>query len=737
MNDKLRRAALVRKLTYLGIIVGLFTLSMFWRGKFGIPGGSSARAAEARLKKQPVAFLDRVASLPIAAQAEKLEMREIDLGDAEVAGSAARVSLVGFRGVVVSGMWWQAIEKQKRGEYHEFELLARTVTRLQPHFIEPWIFQAWNIAYNVSVENDKLGDMYFYIARGIELLAEGDRLNSRTYRGLGTDVKIGSPDIRYQIGFYYQDKFTVSDKVATLRSLMQLSAMKPSERDPAEFLDAQDRVIPAKFEKFCADNPQLVRRLAEKLQCRTPRDVVDFLKANRKVPTRYKDDGTPDKDDLASEDAQFPILPRAFGLDYHPKSETNDGFDAMHAAKAWYEYAQLVIPPPLEGVPQSSPKPAPAGQEPQEGEYDPFRYRMPVRPSLAIFRMQPGRSQSYLAERLQKEGWFEAATRWNPADDGLGDWFPAPAGAPRLGFTAIRNSQAEYATAYEIWDAFGKRNGLLLEPEEMQRLETAARRTEVLGPFNLYPNYTPHTDEEFARLGITHEDYQARMRLLAHGNNGRNTNFRFFHLQSQAEKSNEMVSARRQLAAAERAKENGSFVSAARLYAKALAQWRAALLIYPEYRIQGDSIAEQTADYELALTMLLKDDEAIRKVLIDAKQALRAVVSAAAPETLDTDLRTALAENEALTRIVMEMPNADLDRAVNAMVPNGDSSAKLAARRSLIDTDFAWMKRKVGGVTGSDWVNPSTMERQKEKFGLIRKQPMQPTPSTDGQQPQK
>ena len=39
--------------------------------------------------------------------------------------------------------------------------------------------------------------MYFYIARGIELLAEGERRNQR------------SPDMRYQIAFYYQNKFGV------------------------------------------------------------------------------------------------------------------------------------------------------------------------------------------------------------------------------------------------------------------------------------------------------------------------------------------------------------------------------------------------------------------------------------------------------------------------------------------------------------------------------------------------
>ncbi len=722
MNDQLRRAAFQRKITYLGVILGLFTLSMFWRGKIELPG-SAARAAEAERNKQPVRFADRLASLPIKAQADKLEMRELDLGDAEVAGAAARVSLVGFRGVVVTGMWWSAIEKQKRGEYHEFELLARTVTRLQPHFIDPWIFQAWNIAYNVSVENEKLGDMYFYIARGIELLAEGDRLNSRKYRGQGIEVDIGSPDIRYQIGFYYQNKFTVSDKVATLRSLMQLSAMKPSDRDPANFLDANDQVIPAKFQKFCEENPQLVRRLAEKLQCKTPRDVIDFLKANKKVPSRYKDDGTADKDDLANEEAQFPILPKAFGSgDYDPKSPTNDGFDAMHAAKAWYDYAQIVIPPPVEGLAQSSPRPAAPGKEPQEGEYDPFRYRMPARPSLIIFRMQPGRSQTYLAERLQKEGWFDAATRWNPSDNGLGNWFGTQASSNKVELQAKRNSQAEWAATNGIWESFGRLNGLNPTPKEMDELTTKAERTGVLGPFNSYPNFIPKTDEEFARLGITREDFRARMAMSAMRTNKQITNSDFFLFQSRAEKTDALVAARAQLAAAEREKENGSFASAARLYVKGLAMWRVALLPYGDYREIRDTIDEQTADYELALAALLKDDDSVRKQVSAAMDSLRMLVPIAPKETTEIDWRNVLAENEALSRIAMEMPNAELDKAVNAKVPNGDEKAKQDVRRKLIDTEFAWMKR-LTAPNSREWVPKDLMDRQKDKLGLLRKPP--------------
>ncbi len=94
-------------------------------------------------------------------------------------GRAARLALTGTRGFAVTFTWLSAIDKQKRNDFHEFEQRVQLVTLLQPNFITPWIFQSWNITYNVSVEMQGSGDMYYYIVRGIQLLAEGERRNKR------------------------------------------------------------------------------------------------------------------------------------------------------------------------------------------------------------------------------------------------------------------------------------------------------------------------------------------------------------------------------------------------------------------------------------------------------------------------------------------------------------------------------------------------------------------------------
>ena len=111
---------------------------------------------------------------------------------------------------------------------------------------------------------------------------------------------------------------------------------------------------------------------------------------------------------LASAELQFPVLPPPFPEgpeEYFPGKPVDDTFDAFHAARAWYSYAQTVVPPPrreLDAQGNQTGEPLPWAS-PRPGEYNPFIHRMPRAPALIIFRQQPPRAQSYLAERLRVE----------------------------------------------------------------------------------------------------------------------------------------------------------------------------------------------------------------------------------------------------------------------------------------------------------------------------------------------
>src|SRR5262249_24619161 len=159
--------------------------------------------------------------------------------------------------------------------WNHLELVVNSLTKLQPHFVTPWLFQSWNLAYNVSVESDLIKDKYFYIARGIELLARGERQNRN------------NPDMRFSLGFYNQHKIGLSDEANTFRCLYQMSCIDPAKRDP-DRLRTQDQSGRLKeFEDFCEKNPMLVRRLKEALKKESPSDIMDFLAENKEIPGRF------------------------------------------------------------------------------------------------------------------------------------------------------------------------------------------------------------------------------------------------------------------------------------------------------------------------------------------------------------------------------------------------------------------------------------------------------------------
>src|SRR6266568_7218918 len=167
-------------------------------------------------------------------EALRLKLREIAKGEAELTGSAVRLTLTGSRGLAVTFLWSAALRQQERHEWNELELVTSAITRLQPYFITPWLFQGWNLAYNVAVECDRPHDKYYYVSRGLHLLAEGERRN----REQGVDLNdpgIGQPDLRHFIGIAYQGKFGVSDEKITMRCLLDLSNIDPVRRDPQRF----------------------------------------------------------------------------------------------------------------------------------------------------------------------------------------------------------------------------------------------------------------------------------------------------------------------------------------------------------------------------------------------------------------------------------------------------------------------------------------------------------------------
>jgi hypothetical protein len=82
------------------------------------------------------------------------------------------VALGGFRGLISNFLWIRANDLQQAGKYFEMVQLANWITDLEPHYEQVWFFQAWNMAWNISVNFKDFSDRWRWVERGIELLRD-------------------------------------------------------------------------------------------------------------------------------------------------------------------------------------------------------------------------------------------------------------------------------------------------------------------------------------------------------------------------------------------------------------------------------------------------------------------------------------------------------------------------------------------------------------------------------------
>jgi len=87
------------------------------------------------------------------------------------------VALGGFRGLISNALWIRANELQDQDKFFEMSQLADWITKLEPHFVQVWLVQAWNMAYNISVKFKENApgdytDRWRWVSRGIELLRD-------------------------------------------------------------------------------------------------------------------------------------------------------------------------------------------------------------------------------------------------------------------------------------------------------------------------------------------------------------------------------------------------------------------------------------------------------------------------------------------------------------------------------------------------------------------------------------
>jgi len=87
------------------------------------------------------------------------------------------VALGGFRGLISNFLWMRASDLQQDDKFFEASQLATWITSLEPHFSQVWVFQGWNMAYNISVKFKENApgdytDRWRWVQRGVELMRD-------------------------------------------------------------------------------------------------------------------------------------------------------------------------------------------------------------------------------------------------------------------------------------------------------------------------------------------------------------------------------------------------------------------------------------------------------------------------------------------------------------------------------------------------------------------------------------
>jgi hypothetical protein len=95
----------------------------------------------------------------------------------------ATVAMGAFRGLVVDILWMRADKLKEQGQFFDAKQLAEWITTLQPRFATVWEFQAWNMAYNISVAipDTQPQERWRWVKNGYELLRDpGIPLNPKS-----------------------------------------------------------------------------------------------------------------------------------------------------------------------------------------------------------------------------------------------------------------------------------------------------------------------------------------------------------------------------------------------------------------------------------------------------------------------------------------------------------------------------------------------------------------------------
>ncbi|MBX9790600.1 MAG: hypothetical protein K2Y37_16910 [Pirellulales bacterium] len=201
------RQQFVRKIVYLAVLAGLL-LPLSWL--------SQPASVDRGGQRQPGGKLAQLR--------DDYSLSQARLGDIDPVSETMKLATLGMRGPAANLLWTKALYYQKIKDFTNLSATLEQITKLQPNFIRVWIFQGWNLSYNVSVEFDDYRDRYFWVIRGVRFTQEGLEYNR------------DEPTLLREVGRVISRKMGQSDEHVQFRKLFRADddfhgSSADSERD--------------------------------------------------------------------------------------------------------------------------------------------------------------------------------------------------------------------------------------------------------------------------------------------------------------------------------------------------------------------------------------------------------------------------------------------------------------------------------------------------------------------------
>lgn len=137
----------------------------------------------------------------------KYDLGESTLGQIDPSSAAMNLVLLGLRGPAAGVLHLQALDYQEKKDWAKLKATVGSIIKLQPHYVEIWKFQGWNLAFNVSREWDQVADRFYWVKEGIKFLQ------------VGTDRNQTATELFHDVGEFMGRKFGGSDEKKFFRRM--------------------------------------------------------------------------------------------------------------------------------------------------------------------------------------------------------------------------------------------------------------------------------------------------------------------------------------------------------------------------------------------------------------------------------------------------------------------------------------------------------------------------------------